>query len=101
VAPLQTGNLNDAFISKLNAAGSALVFSTYLGDGSEAAYGIALDRAGNAYVTGWTDSSGFPTTTGAYQTIPGGAADAFVAKFSDLGTPPPPDITPILFLLLN
>jgi hypothetical protein len=49
----------DAFISKLHWSGSALVYSTYLGaqSGAEHAYGIALDSAGNAYVTGQTNST--------------------------------------------
>jgi hypothetical protein len=82
-APLQTvAGSGDAFISKLNAAGSALVFSTYLGaqSGTEAAYGIALDSAGNAYVTGQTNSSNFPTA-GPFQATLGGSMDAFVAKY--------------------
>jgi hypothetical protein len=61
------------------------VYSTYLG-GSYGDYGngIALDSAGNAYVTGYTDSSDFPTTAGAFQTTIGGSGfyDAFVSKFS-------------------
>jgi hypothetical protein len=105
VAPVQAvkGGNRDAFISKLNAAGSALVFSTYLGGttGDEFGYGIALDRFGNAYVTGGTTSSNFPATVGAFQTtFGGGGDDAFIAKISGLGTPPP-DLTPIIFLLTN
>jgi hypothetical protein len=82
VAPLQAvAGSGDAFISKLNAAGSALVYSTYLGaqSGAEQAYGIALDSAGNAYVTGQTNSSNFPTA-GPFQATLGGSMDAFVAK---------------------
>ena len=49
-------------MTKLNAAGSALVYSTYLGgSGEEGRDGIAVDSAGNAYVTGYTDSTNFPT----------------------------------------
>ena len=52
----------DAFVTKLNPAGSALVYSTYLGgSGDDEGYGIAVDAAGNAYVTGYTDSTNFPT----------------------------------------
>ena len=55
----------DAFVSKLNAAGSALIYSTYLGgSGVDQATGIAVDTLGNVYVTGWADSSDFPTTPG-------------------------------------
>jgi hypothetical protein len=71
----------DAFVTKLNPTGTALVYSTYLGDYSDG-YGIAVDTAGNAYVTGYTSSTDFPTTPGAYQTAFGGYADAFVAKFA-------------------
>ena len=74
----------DAFVTKLNPTGTALVYSTYLG-GTDAdyGYGIASDPAGNAYVAGITFSSDFPTTAGAFQTIFGGGdSDAFVAKFA-------------------
>ena len=57
------GEYGDAFVAKLNPAGSALVYSTYLGgSGNDASgYGIAVDTSGNAYVTGWTGSTDFPT----------------------------------------
>src|SRR5207249_3236554 len=55
----------NAFVSKLNAAGSALVYSTYLGGSGQSygdtGYSIAVDASGNAYVTGDTDSTDFPT----------------------------------------
>ena len=52
----------DAFVAKLNAAGSGLVYATYLGgNGEDAGMGIAVDSAGRAYVTGYTDSTDFPT----------------------------------------
>ncbi len=60
---------NDAFVTKLNSQGSALVYSTYLGgSGADAGRGIAVDAAGNAYVTGSTDSFAFPLTAGAIRT---------------------------------
>jgi hypothetical protein len=82
----------DAFVSKLNPAGSAMLYSTFLGGGlDDFGYGIAVDASGNAYVTGATYSSNFPTTAGAFQTTPGGISgagynDAFVVKLNPTGT---------------
>ena len=81
------GGSSDAFVSKLNRSGSALVYSTYLG-GSSTDYGpgIAVDLAGNAYLTGITGSSDFPTTAGAFQTTFGGGFNAYVSKLSSSGS---------------
>jgi len=78
----------DAFVTKLNSLGSALVYSTYLGGGDyDIGYGIAVDAGGKAYVTGRTLSSNFPTTPCAAQsTFGGGLFDAFVAKLDRSGT---------------
>ena len=58
----------DAFITKLNSTGSALVYSSYLGgSGNEHPEGLAIDSHGNAYLTGDTDSTDFPTTPGAFR----------------------------------
>jgi len=77
----------DAFVAKINAAGSALVYSTYLGGNTyDTSYGVAVDSSGNAYVTGQTSSTDFPTTSGAFQTIFGGRSDAFVTKFNPSGS---------------
>ena len=77
----------DAFVTKLNPAGSALIYSTYLGgSGKEFGRGIAVDPAGNAYVAGQTASADFPTTSGAFQTTYGGSEDAFIAKISANGS---------------
>jgi hypothetical protein len=77
----------DAFVSKLNPTGSALVYSTYLGgSGANSGYGIAVDSAGNVYVTGYTYSTDFPTTPGAFQTNLGGGSDAFVSKLNPSGS---------------
>ena len=77
----------DAFVTELNPTGTALVYSTYLGgtDGNNG-NGIAVDTAGNAYVTGTTESTDFPTTPGAFQTTYGGDGDAFVTKLNPTGT---------------
>jgi hypothetical protein len=79
------GGAYDAFVTKLNPTGTALVYSSYLGGSNEDdGYGIAIDTSGNVYVAGYTASTNFPTTPGAYQTVYGGGAyDAFVTK---LGT---------------
>ncbi len=77
----------DAFVIRLNSAGSALLFATYLGGSSfDEASGIALDGSGHAYVTGRTQGSDFPTTPGAFDsTHNGGADDLFVAKLRSDG----------------
>jgi len=74
--------LVDAFFSKLDADGSALLYSTYLGGGTTKGSTIAVGSDGSAYITGFTYSSNFPTTPGAFQTTYGGNGDAFVSKFS-------------------
>ena len=77
----------DAFVAKLNPAGSALIFSTYLGGtGSDYGYAIALDGSSNAYMTGYTTSTNLPTTAGAFQRVFGGSYDAFVAKLNGAGS---------------
>ncbi len=88
------GGVQDAFLVKLNAAGNALVYSTYLGGNTnpggasltgEYGYGVAVDSAGSAYVTGLAVSTNFPTVN-AYQSTGGGAYDdVFVTKFSPAG----------------
>lgn len=91
VQPTCTGcslGRSDAVVTKLNATGSALIYSTYLGGSlSEVGSSIALDAAGNAYVTGRTESSNgasvpFPTTLGAFQTVSQGTPDGFVTKLN-------------------
>jgi hypothetical protein len=78
----------DVYVSKLNAAGSALVYSSYLGgSGDDYGFGIAVDSAGSAYLTGYTASTDFPTTSGAFQvSYAGGAYDAFVSKLNAAGS---------------
>ena len=77
----------DAFVSKLNPSGSALVYSTHVGgDTDDEGIAIAVDSAGCAYITGFTDSTNFPTTVNALQTNLAGATDAFVCKLGPAGT---------------
>ena len=88
--PLQAtrgGGLSDIFVAKLDPAGSALVYSTYIGgNGTEEGYGIALDAPGNIYVTGYTRSTNFPTANSLQASNAGGFADAFVLKLSGDGS---------------
>jgi uncharacterized protein (TIGR03437 family) len=86
----------DAFVAKLNATGSALLYSTLIGGSSDdVATSLAIDSAGNAYIGGYTLSTNFPTTTGAFQTKFGGyeimnqfftLGDGFAAKVNPNGT---------------
>ncbi|MBK8902991.1 MAG: SBBP repeat-containing protein [Anaerolineaceae bacterium] len=88
-----SSNFGDAFIAKLNPAGTALLYMTYLGgSGADIGDAITVDSQGNAYVTGMTESNNFPTTASAYQqnrvtqtcsTAP--CADAFVTKLNAAG----------------
>lgn len=97
-----TGHGSNVFVSKFNATGTALEYSTYLGGNGLATtnpyaynvgdYGnaIAVDTSGDAFLTGWTFSTNFPTTTGAFQTVNKAAAvgfaTAFVTKLNATGT---------------
>jgi PKD repeat protein len=77
----------DCFISRLNSTGSSVIYSTYLGGSStEACSYIKLDASGNAFLSGFTASTNFPTTTNAYQTYNGGGTDGFVTKLNSNGT---------------
>jgi hypothetical protein len=83
---------SEAFVVKVNPAGSALLYATYLGGSDfDQAANLALDIAGNAYVTGYTASVDFPTTTGAFQTAcksnsSGVCSDGFVTKLNRTGS---------------
>ncbi len=88
-------NQTNAFITRLNSTGSALLYSTYLGGSGDQYVGdwgtaIAVDSSGDAYVTGLAVSDNFPVTAGAFQTVnkssSNGQANAFVAKFNSTGT---------------
>jgi hypothetical protein len=88
------GGAGDAFVSELNAGGTALGYSTYLGgSGQDTGYGIAVSSSGNAYVTGYTQSTDFPTTSGSFQTSHSFSCNAwacgstaFVTKLSIAGS---------------
>jgi len=70
-------------VVKLNADGTGLAYSTFLGGAdSDWGSGIAVDSSGAAYVMGGTESSDFPTTTGAFDTTYNAGEDAFVAKLA-------------------
>src|SRR5260221_3118862 len=99
-APTNAG-CGNAFVTKLNPAGSALVYSTYLGGSTvstcphefasgcrcaDQAAGIAVNATGNAYLTGWTCSTDFPTTVGAFQPTLHGLQNAFATKLNSDGT---------------
>ena len=76
----------DAFITKISADGSTLVYSTYLGKtGDDVGAAIAVDSSGNAFVGGWTNSSDFPTHNPLQATLAGGY-DAFVLKLNPAGS---------------
>ena len=84
IQAVATGGPGKAFVAELNAEGNGLIYSTYLGgSGRDRGFAIALDARNNAYVTGWTDSTNFPTTSGAFQGSPQGMRDAIVVKIDD------------------
>jgi hypothetical protein len=89
VAPLQPAlaGTSDAFLAKLNPAGSALVYSTYLGgSGIDGGMGIAVEPGGSAYVTGFTNSTNFPTANPIQAKYGGDPYDAFIARVSPSGS---------------
>jgi hypothetical protein len=91
VSPLQASNggggSGNAFVTKINAAGSAFLYSTYLGGGGpDIGFGIAADGAGNAYVAGATSSTNFPVTNPLEASYGGGTSDGFVTKINAVGS---------------
>lgn len=75
----------DAFVAKLDPSGSHLVYATYIGGSrDDAAEGIAVDATGSVYLTGWTNSSNFPTRTPIQSELAGGD-DIFVLKLEPSG----------------
>jgi hypothetical protein len=89
--PSLSDSSGDAFVTKMNPSGTGLIYSTYLGGnnppgpGEDNGQGITVDGAGYAYVTGYTQSPNFPTTSGSYQPFFRGYYDAFVTKFTPAG----------------
>jgi hypothetical protein len=80
------GGVGDAFVARLDPETDRIVFATYLGgsEGDDTGFGIAVDRDGNAWITGSTAAADFPAV-GSVQAGPGGGGDAFVAKFDGTG----------------
>ena len=87
-ATLHAGAVANVFVSKFDATGATLTYSTYLGgSGTDASVGIAVDAAGNAYVAGTTTSGDFPTTASAFQTAPKAAGThGFVSQLDPNGS---------------
>jgi hypothetical protein len=86
IQPSYEGGLSDCFVSKLNAAGASLVYSTYLGGaGLDLCSGIAIDASSDAYVTGTTYSTNFPLQM-ALQSNLKGTASAFVSEINQTGS---------------
>jgi len=87
--PLQAtfGGIFDVFVAKLDPSGTSFLYSTYLGgSGRDLARAIAVDEAGNAYITGFAGSPSFPTVNAVQSVFGGGDNDAFVAKLNPNGT---------------
>ena len=88
VAPFQSakGAQQDAFVAKINPAGTAWVYATYLGGNAvDQGNAIAIDGAGNAYVTGYTASTNFPVQS-PFQAANAGSVNAFVTKINPAGS---------------
>jgi hypothetical protein len=86
-AQAQYGGNGDAFVASLNSFGTQWKYVTYLGgSGPDQATAIALDRDGNAYVTGNAAGNNFPVSASAWQTVVRGAYDAFATKLSPAGS---------------
>lgn len=84
--PTFGGGTSDAFVTKINPSGTALIYSTYLGgSGDDGASGVAVDSNGNAYVSG-TTTGAFPVASALQAIYGGGASDAFVAKLNPQGS---------------
>ena len=77
----------DAFVTELSPDGKTILYSTFLGGSmADGATGITVDSSGNVFLTGFTNSSDFPTTSGAFQTVRRGQSDIFVSKLNSTGS---------------
>jgi photosystem II stability/assembly factor-like uncharacterized protein len=77
----------EAFVTKLNATGTSLIYSTFLGgNGNDSGNGITLDASGNVYVVGTTAATDFPMQNALYGSYLGGTSDAFLSKLNPTGT---------------
>ena len=86
--PAQGSNINsnnDAFVMKFNESGALLYTTVLASNGNTSGQAIAADSSGNVYIAGTTEANNFPVTTGAWQTVFGGVADAFAAKLNPAG----------------
>ncbi len=96
IQPAYGGGTVDVVAAKINAAGTAVVWSTNLGGTDEdQSFGAALDGSGNFYIIGFTASSDFPGTSGsAIQPTNGGGHDVWVAKIGNAASPSLTSISP-------
>ena len=77
----------DAFVTKMNAAGTSMIYSTYLGGSNDDnGTGLAVDGSGQAHVVGFTDSTNFPTASPFQAALNGSAYDAFLTKLNATGS---------------
>ncbi len=80
-------NSNDGFVAKIAPDGTSLIWSTYLhGTDRDDVYGVYVDANGYVYAVGWTRSSNFPTTAGAYDRTHNGDMDVFITKLEPDGS---------------
>jgi hypothetical protein len=77
-----SGDFQEAFLAKINADGSTLIYSSYLGGSGDDVATVAIDQTGDAYVTGHTSSANFPIIGSVFQPTMHGTGDAFVSKFA-------------------
>jgi len=85
--PTVEGLYTDVFIAQVNPAGTGLVYATFLGGSNfDIGQAVSLDEAGNAFVAGYTSSTDFPTTPGAFDSTLTDETDVFVTKLNPTGT---------------